>query len=250
MPVEAAPTNSDVGCSEALADYRSGGMLLTVVEYSTSGSIIVLIFLLVCQAIELFAPGVDLLILPNDGSPWSTLTEALLICFIMPVVGTMAISSLMLFYRLAKNTEAFGEGPLFASPTMLVVYFLVPVIKYFLPYRILREIGRIANSKPGSNWRDTPVPSIVHLWWLFSLTEILSIGWMVTAGYLRESDRFSIAVFFYVQGINEVLRFALMAAASWIQLLLFRNLCTSQDRRFVASMSTAGSIDEVSSHYV
>jgi len=91
---------------------------------------------------------------------WLAATQTLLLL-------ATAVAFLMWIYQARKNVRALGvRRPTFASE-WAVLAFLVPLVNFFRPYQVVREIWQASdptNLDP-FNWRTLPVSPLVPVWW-------------------------------------------------------------------------------------
>jgi hypothetical protein len=82
---------------------------------------------------------------------------------------------LLLIYRFSKNAHAFGFLKLKTSPLRAIGWFFIPLLNFFVPYIILKEIWAASRSPD----RPAKSASIIGLWWfLFILASVCGyLGW-------------------------------------------------------------------------
>ena len=66
-----------------------------------------------------------------------------------------------------RHVRMLGAEGLAQTPGKAVLFFFVPVVNLFLPYRGMRELWR-ASHRP-SAWKDVPAPAWLPVWWGFWL---------------------------------------------------------------------------------
>ena len=110
---------------------------------------------------------------------WLALVQALLF------VAT-GIAFLMWLYQARVNIRSLGvRRPRFSSDWSYLA-FLVPLINFFRPYQVVREIWQA--SDPGSldpfNWKTAAVSRLVPLWWgLFAaFLGVTTLTWLTALG--------------------------------------------------------------------
>lgn len=95
----------------------------------------------------------------------------------------MVALALLWFYRANRNAAALASDKS-VSPIWSIAWFFIPIANFVMPFRAMSETWRISQSP--TNWRETPLPERVSLWWgLLLLNSLLS----VMEGYPGEAGR-------------------------------------------------------------
>lgn len=93
-------------------------------------------------------------------------------------IAALLIISLMWLYRVHKNLPALGVSDLRFSPGWAVASWLIPIVNFYLPYQVVKEIWKASDPSvnPSSNlsWQKTPTSLILGWWWGFWLTSALA----------------------------------------------------------------------------
>lgn len=110
------------------------------------------------------------------------------------------IISLCWFYRANKNIHAFG-AKLVISPKMAVVWFFVPILQLWKPYKIAQQIWKASNPEitisDGTEWKNFPTSYIIKLWWILGILPYFAVI-IDVFGFLGNVLFIAIAIFFII----------------------------------------------------
>lgn len=94
-------------------------------------------------------------------------------------------------HRINANAHALSAAGMRYGPRASVAWFLVPVVQFWKPLDVLRELFRASHPDHIEDWRAAPVPHLLSLWWTlwlsFLLTSALALladVWAVSPGEL------------------------------------------------------------------
>lgn len=66
-------------------------------------------------------------------------------------------------YRAVKQVREQSGEPIDYTPGLSVGYFFIPILSYFVPYRVISQLVR-ASAAP-REWKSMRTPNIVKIWW-------------------------------------------------------------------------------------
>lgn len=105
----------------------------------------------------------------------------LILVLIDTLIGfILLIFTLHWFYRANKNIHAFGAKGI-SSPAMAVIWWFVPILQLWKPYKVARDIWKISDPKVDTSnsnaWKYSGHNlNIVRLWWILAiLSGVLSV---------------------------------------------------------------------------
>jgi hypothetical protein len=102
-----------------------------------------------------------------------TLTKVFLIgeSPVQIIAGIVAVILLLMWlHRYVKNLLALGVTGFRFSPGWSVGWFFIPVMNWFMPYRIIREAWLASTPQQDTgNWRDARPPLFIMWWFLTAL---------------------------------------------------------------------------------
>lgn len=109
-----------------------------------------------------------------------------LVTFQVVLFVATAVTFLAWLLQARVNVRALGvRRPTFGRE-WAVLAFLVPVVNFFRPYQVMREIWQAsdASNLDPFNWRNLPVSPLVPLWWGFFLgfLGLASLAWLTGLG--------------------------------------------------------------------
>jgi hypothetical protein len=101
------------------------------------------------------------------------------------LVIPIAVLTMILMYRMAKNLQQLGRGDATWSPGWAIGgWFCPPCAVYAIPWLMFRELwkGSDPTLAPGDpTWKSRPVPMLFNVWWvLYGLVPLL--GLVTSAG--------------------------------------------------------------------
>jgi hypothetical protein len=100
-------------------------------------------------------------------------TNAILLWIQVMLFVATAVAFLAWLFQARVNLRAFGVRRPKYSRGWVVWSFLVPLVNFFRPYQVIREIWQAsdARSHDAFNWRSLPVSKLLPAWWA------LFVGW-------------------------------------------------------------------------
>src|SRR5690348_1668526 len=108
-----------------------------------------------------------------------------------------SITFLMWVHRANKNCNGFVNNRLEFSPGWAVGYYFVPVINLYMPYKAMKEIGRVSTDPV--HWRYQSGSLLLVLWWMLWIVSNITgyaVGQLslhaITLAGLRASTEVSI----------------------------------------------------------
>jgi hypothetical protein len=87
------------------------------------------------------------------------------------------VAFLALLVRANRNARALGATELAHGPAAAVLWFFVPVLNLWQPYRITREVWLASEPRPRGPWFLARPSRIVPAWWAASLAYV-AIEWI------------------------------------------------------------------------
>jgi Domain of unknown function (DUF4328) len=101
------------------------------------------------------------------------------------LVIPIAVMTMILMYRMAKNLQLLGRGDATWSPGWAIGgWFCPPCAVYAIPWLMFRELWKGSDPAlaPGdTTWKSRPVPMLFNVWWvLYGLVPLL--GLVTSAG--------------------------------------------------------------------
>lgn len=96
------------------------------------------------------------------------------------VVIPIAVLTMILMFRMAKNLRALGRTDATWAPGWAIGgWFCPPCVIYAIPWLMFRELwkGSDPDVAPGDpSWKSRPVPAIVNVWWvLYGLVPLIGL---------------------------------------------------------------------------
>lgn len=88
-----------------------------------------------------------------------------------------AVAFLALLFRANRNARALGVAELAHRPIAAVLWFFVPIVNLWRPYRITREIWLASEPRPRGPWFLARPSRIVPAWWAAWLAYV-AVEWM------------------------------------------------------------------------
>jgi hypothetical protein len=111
-----------------------------------------------------------------------------------------AIISLCWFYRANKNIHAFGAKEVI-SPRMAVIWFFVPILQLWKPYKVAEQIWKVSNPEitisEGTEWKNSPTSYIIKLWWVLGILSYFVV-FIDVFGFLGNVLFVASAIFFII----------------------------------------------------
>ena len=107
----------------------------------------------------------------------SVITEIGLIVTIFSIVVF-----LYWFYRAYRNLPALGATRLKFSPKWVIVYFFIPILALWKPFRALEEIYTISTNEYSSRSTNS---YILLIWWIIFIVSNM-MGFIMARGYTSE----------------------------------------------------------------
>ncbi len=109
----------------------------------------------------------------QDGEPTQSWVDAhILPGHAIPValgqlgVGIALIALFCLWIpRANRNARALGAKGMRFTPEWCVLWYLIPILNLFQPYRAMREIWLASDPADGTRWREQRVSLLLPLWW-------------------------------------------------------------------------------------
>jgi len=98
------------------------------------------------------------------------------------VVVVSAILILRWIHRANYNARQLGAENMKFSPGETIVWFFIPVLSFWMPYRAMKEIWKA--SKNPSDWEEQKTGGILPLWWTL---------WLITIFLNHAAFRFYLA---------------------------------------------------------
>lgn len=101
---------------------------------------------------------------------------ALWVAYFISFIG-VATSFCLWIHRASQNLRSLGhEGQRF-SPAWAVGWWFVPVMWFFRPYQVMREIWQGSYPPPANDdekhgWRNHPVTTLLGWWWALSICSV------------------------------------------------------------------------------
>lgn len=84
-----------------------------------------------------------------------------------------AVFFILFLHRAHKNLTVLGARGMKYSPGWAVGGWFVPFLNLVRPFQVTREIWQASDPTPEIDWRGSPVPAIVGLWWGAYIAESL-----------------------------------------------------------------------------
>ena len=99
---------------------------------------------------------------------------------ISSIIGFIVmIIALYWFYRASKNIHSFGAKEI-SSPIMTVIWWFVPILQLWKPYKIAQQIWKGSNPETGlstgTEWKNLPNSNIIKLWWILGILPLLILS--------------------------------------------------------------------------
>jgi len=114
------------------------------------------------------------------GVPTTAIAEMGIVRDIAIYIATIAL--LVWVYRAYSNLSAFHAGDLKSSPVMAVVLWLIPIVNWFIPWRVMNEIWRASDPqcpidpRRPTAWKTSESSPLVTFWWLSTFLPIIVIA--------------------------------------------------------------------------
>jgi hypothetical protein len=94
-----------------------------------------------------------------------------------------AILFLIWIHRAHRNLPALGARNLKYSPKWAVWGFFVPILFFYRPFQVVREIWKASDPRLGEySWQRWPTPSLIQWWWALHLIVMISGSAFTTDG--------------------------------------------------------------------
>lgn len=77
-------------------------------------------------------------------------------------------------HRMNANAHALSASGMRYGPGTSVAWFLVPVLQFWKPLDVLRELFRASHPDHIEDWRSAPIPHLLSLWWTLWLCFLLT----------------------------------------------------------------------------
>ena len=108
---------------------------------------------------------------------------------ISSIIGFIVmIIALYWFYRASKNIHSFGAKEI-SSPIMTVIWWFVPILQLWKPYKIAQQIWKGSNPETGLatgiEWKKLPSSNIIRLWWILGILPLLILSIFVIFAILN-----------------------------------------------------------------
>jgi len=99
---------------------------------------------------------------------------------ISSIIGFIVmIIALYWFHRANKNIHSFGAKEIF-SPIMTVIWWFVPILQLWKPYKIAQQIWKGSNPETGlstgTEWKNLPSSNVIKLWWILGILPLLIVS--------------------------------------------------------------------------
>jgi hypothetical protein len=107
----------------------------------------------------------------------SVITEIVVIVTIFSIVVF-----LYWFYRAYRNLPALGATRLKFNPKWVIVYFFIPILALWKPFRALEEIYTISTNDYSSRSTNS---YILLIWWILFIVSNM-MGFLMARGFTRE----------------------------------------------------------------
>jgi len=142
-----------------------------------------------------------------------------------------AIFMITWMYKCHKNLQAIGNEALDSYPSWAIICWFVPIMNFFAPYQVVREIWWRSNPDVAiaSPENDT---SLVTCWWFAWLSMIALVAW--SNHIAPDSETASDMV--WLEGTNFLIFIATITAAVLLAVIVVK-LNRRQLERFVAVQS-------------
>ena len=89
------------------------------------------------------------------------------------------IIALYWFYRANQNIHSFGAKEI-SSPIMTIIWWFVPILQLWKPYKIAQQIWKASNPETGLStgieWKNLPSSNIIKLWWILGILPLLIVS--------------------------------------------------------------------------
>jgi len=100
------------------------------------------------------------------------------------------------FYKSYRNLPSLGGKELKSSPRRAVIYFFIPILLFYKPYRATVEIWKVSNPSihetNNDSRRQMKTPSLIKIWWAFWLITIIIGNFYLRAiPYIMSADTLS-----------------------------------------------------------
>jgi hypothetical protein len=91
------------------------------------------------------------------------------------ITFVVSITALILFYvwyyKVYRNLPSLGGKELKSSPRRAVIYFFIPILWFYKPYRSTVEIWKVSDPSipitDNDSRRQMMTPSLIKVWWAF-----------------------------------------------------------------------------------
>lgn len=152
--------------------YRSMSLLVKVMTacfiiYGVSSTLKGLSILRMLSSLK---PAPDLTDIVESMSPWMPIDTIDFLLFI----ALVTLFSVWV-YRVNSNARALGAQGMRFSPRWAVGWFFVPIMNFFRPYQVVREVWKASDPKVLTQWDQKKTPVLLKAWWAAWLLSLLKI---------------------------------------------------------------------------
>jgi hypothetical protein len=178
---------------------------VTLVLYAVTSAIVGVLSLRMTYALQ--AGLLDIIKTINSMSSWKPIGTIHTLLFLVHVV-------LFCFwlYRANANARALGAEGMRFSPGWAVGWLFVPIMNFFRPYQVVREIWKASDPHASSQWDQLPTPALIKTWWATSLLSYFEIR-LINPSITRELVTFlmvGVAIKVLAQVVNCLLAILLV----------------------------------------
>jgi hypothetical protein len=104
------------------------------------------------------------------------------------------IIALYWFYKANKNIHSFGAKEI-SSPIMTVIWWFVPILQLWKPYKIAQQIWKGSNPETclstGTEWKNLPSSNIIKSWWILGILPLLIVSIFVFYAIMNVGTNYS-----------------------------------------------------------
>lgn len=113
-----------------------------------------------------------------------------------PVIIVMFINMILFFiwyYKAYRNLPSLGGNDLKSSPRRAIIYFFIPILWFYKPYRSTVEIWKVSDTSvhttDDNSRRQMKTPSLIKIWWAFwILTTFIGNFYLRALPYTMSAD--------------------------------------------------------------